>query len=145
LLQDGLKLRYVQELLLFGEPMDRAEFDKLWFTGNVKIVVDDKKAFVTVWKGHLGKGKKLSLIIRGSFALMLASLGIFIMTKVQFALSPVEIGFSWWGLVLFLLASGIPFLMKNSAAQAVKNKIIRDPEFYTQAQEMELFVTEEYY
>jgi hypothetical protein len=144
-LQDGLKLRCVQELLLFEGLMDRAEFDKLWFTGNVRIIVDDKKAWLAVWKGQLGTGKKLSQIIRGSFALMLASLGIFIMTKLQFALSPVEIGYSWWGLVLFLLASGIPFLMKNSAAQAVKNKIIRDPEFYSQAQEMELFVTEEYY
>jgi hypothetical protein len=125
--------------------MDRSEFEKLWFTGNVRIVVDNKKAFHTVRKGLVGKIKKVSQIVWGSFALMLASLGIFIMSKAQFALSPVEIGFSWWGMVLFLLACGIPFLMKNSATQAVKNKIIRDPEFYSLAQEMELFVTEEYY
>jgi len=125
--------------------MDRSEFEKLWFTGNVKVVVDDNKAWVAVWKGHLGKGKKRSQIIRGTFALLLASFGIFIMTKAEFALSPVKIGFSWWGVVLFLLASGIPFLLRGSAAQAVKNRIIRDPEFYSLAQEMELFVTEEYY
>lgn len=125
--------------------MERSEFDKLWFTGNVRIIVDDKKAWLAVWKGHLGQVVKLSQIIRGTFALILASLGVFIMTKAQFTLSPVEIGFSWWGLVLFLLAAGIPFLMKNSAAQAVKNRIIRDPEFYDQAKEMELFNTEEYY
>lgn len=125
--------------------MDRVEFDKLWFTGNVRVIVDAKKAWMTVWKGRLGSVTKLWQIVRAAFALLLASLGIFIMTKLQFALSPTEIGFSWWGLVLFLLAVGIPFLMKNSAAQAVKNRIIRDPEFYDQAQEMELFVTEDYY
>ncbi len=124
--------------------MDRAKFEKLWFTGNVKITIDDKKAFVTVWKGHLGKGKKRKVIRWGLFCLTLAGLGIWIMTKAQFALSPVKIGFSWWGAVLFALASGIPFLMRNSAAQAVKNKIIREPEFYSLAQEMEMFELEEY-
>jgi hypothetical protein len=100
--------------------MDRAKFDKLWFTGNVRILVDDKKA------------------------LTLAGIGVWIMTKAQFALSPVEIGFSWWGAVLFVLASGIPFLMINSAAQAVKNRIIREPEIYALAQELEVFGLEEY-
>ena len=61
------------------------------------------------------------------------------MTKAEFALSPVEIGFSWWGAVLFVLASGIPFLMINFAAQMVKNKIIREPEFYALAQELDVF------
>lgn len=125
--------------------MDRSEFEKLWFTGNVKIIVDDKKALKAAWKGQAGKVKKVSQIIWGSFALTLAGIGIWIMTKAEFALSPVTIGFSWWGAVLFLLACGIPFLMKNSAAQAVKNKIIRDPEFFSLAKEMELFTLEEYY
>jgi len=124
--------------------MERAKFDKLWFIGNVKITVDNKKALVTVWKGHLGKVKLWSQIIRGLFALTLAGIGVWIMTKVQFELSPVKIGFSWWGAVLVVLALGIPFLMKNAATQAVKNKIIRDPEFYSLAQEMELFELEEY-
>jgi len=124
--------------------MERAQFEKLWFTGNVKITVDDKRAFVTVWKGHLGKGKKRKQIRWGLFALTLAGLGVWIMTKAEFALSPVKIGFSWWGAVLFVLACGIPFLMKNSAAQAVKNKIIREPEFYSLAQEMDVFDLEEY-
>ncbi len=124
--------------------MERAKFEKLWFTGNVRITVDDKKAFVTVWKGHLGKGKKRKQITRSLFALTLAGIGIWIMTKAEFALSPVEIGFSWWGAVLFVLACGIPLLMKNSAAQAVKNRIIRDPEFYSLAQEMDVFDLEEY-
>jgi hypothetical protein len=124
--------------------MERAAFEKLWFTGNVKITVDDKKAFITVWKGHLGGVIRGSQIIRGLFSLTLAGLGIWIMTKTQFALSPVKIGFSWWGVVLFALALGIPFLMKNSAARAVKNRIIRDPEFYTLAQELDLFELEEY-
>jgi hypothetical protein len=124
--------------------MERANFEKLWFTGNVRISVDAKKAFITVWKEHLGKGKKLKQVIQGSFALFVAGIGIWIMTKAKFALSPVEIGFSWWGAVLFVLASGIPFLMINSAAKAVKNRIIRDPEFYSLAQELELFALEEY-
>ena len=124
--------------------MERAKFEKLWFTGNVRITVYDKKALSTVWKEHLGKGKKLKQVIQGSFALCIAGIGIWIMTKAKFALSPVEIGFSWWGAVLFVLASGIPFLMKNSAAKAVKNRIIRDPEFYSLAQELELFDLEEY-
>jgi len=124
--------------------MDRAKFEKLWFTGNVRIIVDDKKAFVTVWKGHLGKGKKRKQIRRGFFALILAGIGIWIMTKSQFALSPVEIGFSWWGAVLFVLACGIPLLMINSTGKAVKNRIVRDPEFYSLAQEKEVFDLEEY-
>ena len=124
--------------------MERAKFEKLWFTGNVKITVDDKRAFVTVWKGHLGKGKKRKQIRWGLFSLTLAGIGIWIMTKAQFALSPVEIGFSWWGAVLFILACGIPFLMKGLAAQAVKNKIIREPDFYSLAQEMAVFDLEEY-
>ncbi|GJL78299.1 MAG: hypothetical protein NPINA01_12880 [Nitrospinaceae bacterium] len=125
--------------------MDRSAFEKLWFTGNVRVIVDDKKALHAAWKGHLGKGKKRSLIVWGLFASTLAGLGIWIMTKAEFALSPVEIGFSWWGMVLFLLASGIPFLVKGSAAQTAKNKIIRDPEFYSLAKELELFDLEEYY
>ena len=124
--------------------MERAQFEKLWFTGNVKITIHAKKAFITVWKKHLGKGKKLKQIIQGSFALFVAGIGIWIMTKAKFTLSPVEIGFSWWGAVLFVLAAGIPFLMINSAAKAVKNRIIRDPEFYSLAQEMDLFDLEEY-
>jgi hypothetical protein len=124
--------------------MDRAQFDKLWFTGNVRILVDDKKAFVTVWKGHLGKGPKRKMIRGVLYTLTLAGTGVWIMAKAQFALSPVEIGFSWWGAVLFVLASGIPFLMINSAAQAVKNKIIREPEIYALAQELEVFELEEY-
>ena len=124
--------------------MERAKFDNLWFTGNVRISVDGKKAFCTVWKEHLGKGKKLKQVIQGSFALSIAGIGIWIMTKAKFALSPVEIGFSWWGAVLLVLASGIPFLMINSATKAVKNRIIRDPEFYSLAQELDLFDLEEY-
>ena len=124
--------------------MDRSEFEKLWFTGNVKINVDDKKAFVTVWKGHLGKSNKRKQIRWGLLSLTLAGIGIWIMTKAEFALSPLEIGFSWWGAVLFILACSIPFLMKGFAAQAVKNKIIREPEFYSLAMEMELFELEEY-
>lgn len=124
--------------------MDRAQFDKLWFTGNVRILVDDKKAFVTVWKGHLGKGPKRKMIRGVLYTLTLGGTGVWIMAKAQFALSPVEIGFSWWGAVLFVLASGIPFLMINSAAQAVKNKIIREPEIYALAQELEVFELEEY-
>ena len=124
--------------------MDRVKFEKLWFTGNVRITVDDKKAFVTVWKGHLGKGKKRKQIRRGLFALTLAGIGIWIMTKAEFALSPVEIGFSWWGAVLLVLACGIPLLMINSTAKAVKNRIVRDPEFYSLAQEMNVFDLEEY-
>jgi hypothetical protein len=124
--------------------MERAAFEKLWFTGNVKITINGKKAFITVWKGHLGGVTKWSQIIRALFSLTLAGIGIWIMTKARFALSPVEIGYSWWGAVLFVLALGIPFLMKNSAARAVKNRIIRDPEFYTLAQELELFDLEEY-
>ena len=73
--------------------MDRVEFDKLWFTGDVRVIVDDKKAWLVVWKGQLGSVTKLWQIVRGSFALMLASLGIFIMTKLQFALSPTEIAY----------------------------------------------------
>ena len=124
--------------------MNRSEFEKLWFTGNVKIIVDDKKAFTAVWKGHLGKGKKRKQIRWGLLSLTLAGLGIWIMTKAEFALSPVEIGFSWWGAVLFILASGIPFIMKGFAAQVVKNRIIREPEFYSQAIELELFDLEVY-
>lgn len=124
--------------------MDRAKFENLWFTGNVRVIVDDKKAFLTVWKGHLGKGKKRQVIRRGIFTSILAGIGIWIMTKAEFALSPVEIGFSWWGAVLFVLASGIPFLMINFAAQTVKNKIIREPEFYALAQELDVFELEEY-
>ena len=124
--------------------MDRTDFEKLWFTGNVKIIIDDKKAFVWVWKGDLGKGNKRKQIRWGLFSLTLAGIGIWIMTKAQFALSPVEIGFSWWGAVLFVLACGVPFIMKGFAAQAVKNRIIREPEFYSLAQEMEVFDLEEY-
>ncbi len=124
--------------------MDRAKFENLWFTGNVIITVDDKKAFVTVWKWHLGKVKKRKQITRGLFALTLAGIGIWIMTKAQFALSPVEIGFSWWGAVLLVRACGIPLLMINSTAKAVKNGIVRDPEFYSLAQEMDVFDLEEY-
>lgn len=124
--------------------MDRAKFENLWFLGNVKIFIDDKKAVVTVWQGHLGKGKKRKLIRGGVYTLTLAGIGIWIMTKAEFALSPVEIGFSWWGAVLFVLAAGIPFLMKISASQAVKNSIIRDPEFYNLAKELEVFELEEY-
>ncbi len=124
--------------------MERARFENLWFTGNVRIIVDDKKAFVTVWKGHLGKGPKRKLIRGSLYTLILAGLGIWIMTKARFALSPVEIGFSWWGAVLFVLACGIPFLMKISASQTVKNRIIREPEFYSLAQEQEVFGLEEY-
>ena len=110
----------------------------------MRISIDDKKAVVTVWKGHLGKGKKRKLIRGGLYTLILAGIGTWIMTKAKFALSPVEIGFSWWGAVLFALAAGIPFLMINSAAKAVKNRIVRDPEFYSLAQELELFDLEEY-
>ena len=124
--------------------MERADFEKLWFTGNVRIIIDDKKAFVWVWKGDLGKGNTRKQIRWGLFSLTLAGIGIWIMTKAQFALSPVEIGFSWWGAVLFVLACGVPFIMKGFAARAVRNKIIREPEFYSLAQEMEVFDLEEY-
>ena len=124
--------------------MERVKFEKLWFTGNVKITINDKKAFIAVWKGHFGKDKKRKQIRWGLLSLTLAGIGIWIMTKAKFALSPVEIGFSWWGTVLFVLACGVPFLMKGFAAQTVKNKIIREPEFYSLAMEMELFDLEEY-
>ena len=124
--------------------MDRAQFDKLWFLGNVKIIVDDMQALKVVWKGLLGKGKKRSLIFWGLIWLAIVALGISIMTKMKFELSPVVIGVSWWGVVLVALSMVIPYLQKGSAALAVKNKIIRDPEFYDLAQDMDLFTLEEY-
>ena len=103
-----------------------------------------KELLLRSGKGIWARAKKRKQIRWGLFALTLAGLGVWIMTKAEFALSPVKIGFSWWGAVLFVLACGIPFLMKNSAAQAVKNKIIREPEFYSLAQEMDVFDLEEY-
>lgn len=124
--------------------MDRSQFEKLWFTGNVKITVDDMQALRMVWKGFLGKGKKRSQIFWVIILIVLAAIGISIMAKVEFDLSPTVIGISWWGAVLAALSCGIPFLMKGFAAQAVKNKIIRDPKFYSLARDMDIFTLEEY-
>ena len=135
----------VKVIAISEERMNRSEFEKLWFTGNVKIIVDDKKAIKSAWKGLLGKGKRRSQIYWSIIFFILAANGIWIMTKAEFELSPVVIGTSWWGVVLLALSCGIPLIMKGSAAQAAKNKIIRDPKFYSLAQDMDLFTLEEYY
>ncbi len=116
----------------------------MWFTGNVKIQVDDMKAWKIVWQGKAGQGNKRSQIFWSVISSIGIGIGIWIMTKMDFALSPTTLGSSWWGVVLILLSLGLVYMLKGKAAQAVKNRIIREPDFYTQAQEWELFALDEY-
>jgi len=124
--------------------MKRSDFEKLWFTGNVRIHVDDMRAWKAVWQGRAGQAHKRTQIFWSVVCFTGIAIGGVIIGKLEFALSPTEIGFSWWGVALCLLFGGIPFLMRGKAAQAVKNRIIREPGFYAEAAERELFTLEEY-
>lgn len=124
--------------------MDRAEFEKLWSIGNLKIHIDDKKAFRAVRQGLVGRKYYRSFIVWSVICLAGCVAGVLIMLPAEFHFSPKGFGFSWWGVLLFVLSCTIPWTMMTRAAQAVRNKLIRDAEFYSLAQEMEIFTLEEY-
>ena len=124
--------------------MDRRQFEKLWSTGNVKIHIDEKRAFHTVWTGLAGDGPRHIQIILACLAIsgMLIGILIALLGNLEFPLDRFDT--SWLGVLVFVLSLTLPLSMKSKAAQIVRNRIIRDPEFYRTAWEQDVFSLEEY-
>ncbi len=124
--------------------MDRRQFESLWATGNVKIHIDEKKAFHSVRKGLAGDGPRRAQIVLACLAVSGMLIGILIsfLGNLEFPLDRFDT--SWLGVLVFALSGTLPLSMKSKAALVVRNRIIRDPDFYRTAWEQDLFTLEEY-
>ncbi len=124
--------------------MDRRQFEKLWATGNVKIHIDEKKAFHLVRKGQAGDGPRRIQIVLACLAVSGMLIGILIcfLGNLEFPLDRFDT--SWLGVLVFALSGTLPLSMKTRASLVVRNRIIRDPDFYRMAWEEEVFSLEEY-
>ncbi len=124
--------------------MNRKQFEKLWDSGRVRIHVDETEAFKAVLRGHLGKKRRRSLFLWLGFAGIVLGLAVAIMITGSFEYGIEGFGQGWLGALLFLLGLALPLAQRGSAAQIVRNRVIRDPKFYEFAWDHGIIGLEEY-
>lgn len=107
--------------------LSHPEFCAAYHAGKVKLHIDKYEAKKIISAGLLPPGfKQGQIIIEWVWFLLLAT-------------AITLLFFKWWvSVIIFLIAVGIPESIRRSAAQSVKDYILKNPDFYQNSIERKL-------